>query len=236
MEKIYVPKYSENDFPPAYYDAKSVCFFKKTKEEWGEFSNMCAGFPIKIGDVKFPSSEYLYQCLKYSGNKAGQVQCQLEIMRMKSPMTAAKKARRINWKQFMRDDWDKWRIDIMLWVQIMKLTHNFEKLSKILLATGKNPIVEWSKKDDFWGAKLDEKGEVFLGQNVLGNLLMTVRDKYVPFYQQNRIPKLVVPKFPECIIFGKNLSEVVPKKGENVPIKETSQQQQKEVLKLPFED
>ncbi len=45
----------------------------------------------------------------------------------------------------------------------------------MLLATKDLPIVEWSRKDEFWGAKLYEE-KYFIGINALGRLLMELRE------------------------------------------------------------
>ena len=46
----------------------------------------------------------------------------------------------------------------------------------LLLETGNRPIVEDSRKDDYWGAKtVGDEG--LSGQNVLGRLLMELREK-----------------------------------------------------------
>ena len=44
------------------------------------------------------------------------------------------------------------------------------------LATGEQSIVEDSRKDDYWGAKMVDD-ETLCGQNVLGRLLMELREK-----------------------------------------------------------
>jgi hypothetical protein len=64
----------------------------------------------------------------------------------------------------------------MRWCLQVKLIQNWDKFSKLLLETGDLPIVEDSRKDDFWGAKPVNE-EILTGANVLGRLLMQVREQ-----------------------------------------------------------
>lgn len=78
----------------------------------------------------------------------------------------------------VRDDWDdpefEVRIHSMLWVLELKLCSTPFTFGKELMVTGDRPIVEISRKDDFWGCK--EVGRKLVGRNVLGKLLMRVRE------------------------------------------------------------
>ncbi|TOH22921.1 hypothetical protein, partial [Vibrio parahaemolyticus] len=47
------------------YDIKNAAAFKKTTEQWGELSNMCAGFPVVVNGVPIKSVEALYQACRY---------------------------------------------------------------------------------------------------------------------------------------------------------------------------
>jgi type I restriction enzyme S subunit len=48
----------------------------------------------------------------------------------------------------------------------VKLAQNWKEFSRLLLATGDRAIVEESRKDDFWGAKVVD-GNTLTGTNVL---------------------------------------------------------------------
>jgi hypothetical protein len=64
----------------------------------------------------------------------------------------------------------------MKWCLRVKLVHNWRKFSDLLLSTGDRPIVEDSRKDGYWGARPQEN-DTLNGQNVLGRLLMDLREK-----------------------------------------------------------
>ncbi len=63
----------------------------------------------------------------------------------------------------------------MKWCVCVKLCQNWETFFALLDSTGEHDIVEHSEKDQFWGASKDSEGN-FYGMNVLGRILMDVRD------------------------------------------------------------
>lgn len=64
----------------------------------------------------------------------------------------------------------------MRWCLQVKLAQNYEKFRQLLLATGDKPIVEHSRRDDFWGAKPVDDATL-IGVNALGRLLMELRER-----------------------------------------------------------
>ena len=159
----------ESEFPLTSWEASPSVIFHKTKEEWGELSNMCAGFPIVINGNTWLTSEALYQALRFPEHP----EIQELIREQKSPM-AAKMKSKPNRASSSRNDWDLVRIDIMNWCLRAKLVANFESFGEILRKTGKLDIVERSTKDQFWGARETYEG-VLQGRNVLGRLLVSLR-------------------------------------------------------------
>ena len=59
----------------------------------------------------------------------------------------------------------------------VKLSQNWTRFGNVLEKTGQKPIVEESTKGSFWKGKPSEDG-VLVGMNVLGRLLMELRDQY----------------------------------------------------------
>lgn len=153
------------------YERGLVVVVYKTKDDFGGLSNMAAGFPLKINGVRVPTSEALYQACRYPNNP----EAQQEIIGQFSPMTAKMKAK--TFKSQTRSDWDEVRFKIMRWCLRVKLNQNFDEFSRLLLATKERPIVEQSRRDTYWGAKLSEDGTTLVGQNVLGRLLMELRER-----------------------------------------------------------
>ena len=86
----------------------------------------------------------------------------------------------------------------MRWCLRVKLAQNYEEFGQLLFATCDQPIVEQSSKDDFWGAKLgDEAGNILVGQNILGRLLMELREKLKGDTDEalKSVPPLSIPNF-----------------------------------------
>lgn len=149
---------------------KNECIaFRSTKAHYGALSNMSAGFPIQIKDMSIRNSEVLYQSLRFPHNP----EIQAHILNIASPIIAKNLAKKH--LHLTRPDWMQVRFQIMLFCIELKLIHNWETFSTILLATKDLPIVEESKKDKVWGAI--DKGEYYEGVNALGRLLMYVREK-----------------------------------------------------------
>lgn len=152
-----------------HYRRDEVVAFRKTGEAFGGLSNMAPGFPITLVGRRIRTAEALYQACRFPHMP----EVQRIILDEISPMTA--KMRSKPYRSQSRPDWDDIKVPIMKWCLRVKLVSNWSKFSKLLLETDVRPIVEDSYKDDFWGAKPDE---AFLrGCNVLGRLLMELRDK-----------------------------------------------------------
>lgn len=131
---------------------------------------MAGGYKLNVDGVDILTSEALYQACRFPHLP----EVQKLILEQRSPMTAKMvgKPHRAN----TRADWLQVRIKIMKWCIRIKLLNNIKKFGDLLLATKDLPIVEWSRKDEFWGAKLYEE-KYFVGTNALGRLLMELREE-----------------------------------------------------------
>lgn len=149
------------------YRREDVIAFRKTGEAFGGLSNMAPGFPIMLLGHRIRTAEALYQACRFPHLP----QVQRIILSESSPMTA--KMRSKPYRGDSRPDWEYVRVPIMKWCLRVKLAANWPAFSALLLETGDRPIVEDSRKDDFWGAKPD--ADALEGRNVLGRLLMDLR-------------------------------------------------------------
>jgi ribA/ribD-fused uncharacterized protein len=152
------------------YQRADCVVFHRTKEEFGGLSNMASGYPLRINGVRVLTSEALYQACRFPHL----VEVQREIIGQHSPMTAKMKSK--PYREQSRPDWDQVRAKIMRWCLRVKLAQNHAEFSRLLLATRDRPIVEQSSKDDYWGAKVVGQ-DVLIGENVLGRLLMELRER-----------------------------------------------------------
>jgi ribA/ribD-fused uncharacterized protein len=114
--------------------------------------------------ITFRTSENYFQAMKFLHDKGKFMQIALA----KTPMEAAKLGRSFS---NMDPNWDEKRNSIMYTVLMLKFQYNPILMEK-LLATGEEELVEDSPKDWYWGWGADHTGE-----NMLGKILMEVRDQ-----------------------------------------------------------
>jgi ribA/ribD-fused uncharacterized protein len=152
------------------YNRLECITFRKTTEKFGGLSNMAGGYLLNVNGVQILTSEALYQACRFPHLP----EIQRLIIAERSPMTAKMKSK--PYRDNSRIDWDIVRTKIMRWCLQVKLVQNWEKFSNLLLETGDSSIVEDSRKDDFWGAKPEDE-EILTGANVLGRLLMQLREQ-----------------------------------------------------------
>ncbi len=159
-----------NNYAMPLYQRVDCAVFLKTKERFGGLSNMSGGYPLMVNDIPIRTSEALYQACRFPNRP----DLQRLIIEQRSPMTAKMKGKPHRDKS--RGDWDVVRVAIMRWCLEVKLAQNWDSFSELLLATGNRPIVEQSRRDDFWGAKpIDD--ERLTGANYLGLLLQSLRER-----------------------------------------------------------
>ena len=188
------------------YDRVSSVVFFKTKNTFGGLSNMASGFPLLVNGVRVRTSEALYQACRFPHLP----DVQRLIIEQVSPMTAKMKSKR--YRHDSRPDWNRVRVNVMRWCLRVKLAQNWDIFSKLLLETGNYPIVEQSRRDDYWGARpLDER--TLVGMNVLGRLLMELRKFVITGARHNllRVEPLSIPNF---LLSGRPVEPVTVRKFE----------------------
>ena len=151
------------------YPVTETVSFRRTKEKFGGLSNMASGFTVNVNGVRILTSEALYQACRYPDRP----DVQRLIIEQRSPMTAKMKGKR--YLHHTRSDWSSVRVNVMRWCLRVKLAQNRDNFGELLLSTGDAPIVEDSRKDDFWGAK--RVNGLLVGINALGRLLMELREE-----------------------------------------------------------
>lgn len=155
------------------YRMENSCIFKKNNEAYGGLSNMATLFPLNIHGIEIRTAEALYQACRFPHLP----EVQKKIVEEKSPMTV--KMISNAHKKKSREDWDQVKMKIMRWCIQVKLAQNFVTFGSLLEETGMKDIVENSAKDNYWGAIPNEDGTIFTGMNVLGRLLMQLRQIFL---------------------------------------------------------
>jgi len=183
-------------------------FFSKAKEKWGEFGNMTGGFPFRVLSCRIMekpvcSTESLYQAMRFTEYP----DIQKEILSAGGGM-GAKMASKKYRNTYTRADFEEVKMDIMMWVLRLKLANHTKTFGEVLLETGDREIVEFSKKDDFWGAKPSEDGLTVTGHNILGELLMILREEYRTCVTEGttHYKMIVPPSIPNFTLLGHSVS------------------------------
>lgn len=171
------------------YNISECAVFSKTTAVYGGLSNMASGYSLFVNEINIANSEILYQCCRFPLFP----KLQQDIISIENPMEAKALARKFD--KYTRQDWEHVKVDIMRWCLQVKLIQNTETFSGLLLSTEDRSIVEYSTKDSFWGAIPTEKDKL-QGKNVLGRLLMEIRETVVKQNQKLEIvPPLSIPAF-----------------------------------------
>ena len=183
------------------YSRSECVVVHKTKESFGGLSNMAAGFPLRVNGVRILTSEALYQACRFPDLP----EVQREIIAQHSPMTAKMKGK--PHRRATRSDWDAVRHSVMRWCRRVKLAQHYKEFGRLLLATKDKQIVELSRKDDYWGTILQRDGETLIGENVLGRLLMQIREA-LRTDADERLRAVQPIAIPNFLLFGEQIEAI----------------------------
>ena len=167
--KKYYPEYWGDQVYPI---AQSVFFHKKTDDHW-ILSNM-ASCPLEIESIPFKTSEHLFQTLKFATPESITA-----VYQSKSPKMTAKHWQKIGGHR--REDWGQIILDVMKFCLQQKYEQCPEFRTELERTKGYHIVELQDAKNDKdtsrangWGVKT--KGENYEGANIMGRLLMELRD------------------------------------------------------------
>ena len=176
MEKMRVSQMVQENYPQYYgiesYPADKVARIHKLDMEWGLFSNFyqCR---IEVDGVRFDTSERLFQVMKFAD----------PIVRFKvyskagNPKMTAK-----HWETegMRRGEWPSTIVDAMKFCLVQKYRQCPEFREVLERSRGLYIVEDQTtfprKTADSWGVKLSADGTQYAGPNLLGRLLMELRD------------------------------------------------------------
>ena len=122
--------------------------------------------PITHEGVEYPTVEHAFQAAKTLDQE--------ERERVRAAATPGT-AKRLGRKVALRNDWEQIKIDLMR--RLLAEKFKDQKLRSSLLATGRAMLVEGNTwHDNFWGDCRCQRCGKRQGANMLGNLLMEVRE------------------------------------------------------------
>lgn len=167
----FIQQYHPEYYSIESYPADRVARICKVAEQWGDFSNF-GRVPVTVDGVEFNTTERLYQVMKFTDPEARRA-----VFCAANPKMTAKHYEALG---LWREEWPAMIVDAMKYCLMQKYAQS-EKFRSELESTGELFIVEDQttfpkKKADTWGVKLSADGKSYEGPNLLGRLLMELRD------------------------------------------------------------
>jgi ribA/ribD-fused uncharacterized protein len=156
------------------YPAEQTIGFTSTTAEWGIFSNF-AKTPMLVNGIEFACVEQLFHYIRLNNEHE-----RTEYLKLTPNMGLKMKAKAFAKRGVERADWREIAVDVMRFC----LNHKYassEALRKELERSKGKYIVEdesnRKNRPDSWGAVLDTATNEFYGKNIMGRLLMELREK-----------------------------------------------------------
>lgn len=170
----YIKEFYPQWFGDMSYPADRTVPIRKTADEWGVLGNFAAT-PITVDGVAFDCAERLYQVAKFTDPESRR-----ELFARRRDLWLKRTATSLEKTGSVRPDWGRVFIDMMSFCLVEKHAQS-EAFRKELARTKGMYIVEDQsafpkKRPDAWGTKLSADGTEYVGPNILGRLLMELRD------------------------------------------------------------
>lgn len=173
---MHIREFIETFYPEYYsiesYPAEQVAPFCKIDAQWGIFSNF-AHTPIIVNGFLFDTSERLFQVLKFSDEKARRSVYE----KRGNPKMTAKHFEKMG---SVRNDWGEHLVDAMKFCLFEKYQQNEDFRQYLQMSRGLYIVEDQTsfpkKYADTWGTKYVSEQNSYVGPNLLGRLLMELRD------------------------------------------------------------
>ena len=173
---VHVSDYIRQNYPEYYgwfeYPVDGTVAFCSTHEEWGILGNF-GQTPLIVDGVPFYAAESVFQVMKFSDPAARKAVYSLKGLRLKRKATGLANS------CGTRPDWGEIIVDALKFCLMTKYEQS-EAFRKELARTGSRYIVEVQgnpkKRADTYNAKLTPDGKTWSGPNLMGRLLMELRD------------------------------------------------------------
>lgn len=160
-----------------YTSGKTVAFCK-VSEQWGLLGNF-APTPMTVDGVPFDCAEKMFQVMKFEDPESRR------MIYAQKGLTIKMKAKRQERVGAIREDWGRIFIDAMKFCLMQKYTQCVTFRSELGRTNGfyivekqANPL----RPADAYSARLSEDGKLWAGPNIMGRLLMELRDNGVLTY------------------------------------------------------
>ena len=177
---MYYPEYDKIE----HYPAGETVAFAKTTAEWGVFSNF-AKTPMIVYGIEFDCVERLFHYIRLNSESE-----RAEYLKVAPGMALKMKAKAFEKRGVERAGWRDIAVDVMRFCLNHKYQNSEEFRNELERSKGKNIVEDESnrrKKPDSWGAVYDAENDEYFGKNIMGRLLMELREKGKLEYNQFEI-------------------------------------------------
>ena len=155
------------------YPADKTAAFCKVAEEWGILGNF-APTPILVDGVSFDCTEKLFQVMKFSDEESRKI---IYAQKGQPIKMMAKHQEKVG---VVRDDWGRIFIDAMKFCLMQKYAQSESFRKELERSTGLFIVEQQAnprRPAGAYSAKLSEDRKTWTGPNIMGRLLMELRDK-----------------------------------------------------------
>lgn len=155
------------------YPSDRTASFCKVADEWGIFGNF-APIPIVVDGVPFDCTEKLFQVMKFADSESRRI---IYAQKGQSIKMMAKHQEKVG---AVRADWGRIFIDAMKFCLVQKYAQSEAFRSELERSKGLFIVEQEAnprRPAGAWSAKLTDDGNTWTGPNIMGRLLMELRDK-----------------------------------------------------------
>lgn len=166
-------RYQEYDIIE-HYPAEQTVGFTKAAAEWGIFSNF-AKTPMVVNGIEFACVEQLFHYIRLNNEQE-----RAAYLKLTPNMGLKMKAKAFKKRGVERSDWREIAVDVMRFCLNHKYATSEVFRKELERSKGKYIVEDESnrrKKPDSWGAVLDTTTGEYYGKNIMGRLLMELREK-----------------------------------------------------------
>lgn len=155
------------------YPADKTVAFCKVADEWGVLGNFAAT-PVVVGGVTFDCTEKLFQVMKFTDTESRKI-----VYSVKG-QTIKMKAKHQEKVGVIREDWGRSFIDAMKFCLVQKYQQSETFRTELERSKGFYIVeqqVNPKRPAGAYSAKLSDDSKTWAGPNIMGRLLMELRDK-----------------------------------------------------------
>ena len=174
---MHIREFIEKNYPEYYsierYPKDKTVAFCSVDQPWGLFSNF-GRTPLMVDGVPFDCTEKLFQIMKFTDDVSRKA-----IYSVKG-QTIKMKAKHFEKAGTVRPDWGEIIVDAMKFCLMEKFRQSEAFREELERSRGLYIVEDQTtfpkKSPDTWGVKLSADGSEFVDPNLMGRLLMELRD------------------------------------------------------------